>query len=191
MAIDRDTEPATGPLSVGQLAARGPVPRRQDGTRPVRSCIVPDPVIRMAEPADVPALAALRRGWTAENGDDAADEGFEARFADWYESEFARRISWLAEVSARPVGMMNLAVFERMPVPGRDAGTWGYLANAFVLRPYRSQGIGGLLLSALLAYADGRGYVRVVLRPSDRSIPFYNRAGFTSGDGFLVRRGTR
>jgi GNAT superfamily N-acetyltransferase len=152
---------------------------------------MPDPVIAMAVPADVPALAALRRAWTAENSDDVADEGFEARFADWHERESARRITWLAQVCGDPVGMMNLAVFERMPVPGRDAGTWGYLANAFVLRPYRSQGIGGMLLSALLAHADDHGYVRVVLRPSDRSIPFYNRAGFTEGDGFLVRHGTR
>jgi GNAT superfamily N-acetyltransferase len=161
------------------------------------------PVIRIAALADGPALAALRRAWTAENGDGAAeesegadrsesaDEGFGDRFADWYERESARRVCWLAEVSGDPVGMMNLAIFERMPAPGRDAGTWGYLANAFVLRPYRGQGIGGLLLTALLAHADDHGYVRVVLRPSDRSIPFYHRAGFTAGDGFLVRRGTR
>ena len=141
----------------------------------------------MAEAADVPALAALRRAWTAENGDAAADEGFEARFADWYERESARRVCWLGELSGQPVGMVNLAIFERMPRPGRDAGTWGYLANAFVLRQYRSQGIGGRLLSALLAHADDHGYVRVVLSPSARSIPFYNRAGFTANNGLLVR----
>ena len=61
--------------------------------------------------------------------------------------------------------MMNLALFERMPRPGRDTGTWGYLANAFVLAPYRDQGIGARLLTALLAHADDHGYIRVVLRP--------------------------
>ena len=84
--------------------------------------------------------------------------------------------------------MMNLAVFERMPRPGRDAGTWGYLANAFVLEPYRNQGIGRLLLDALLAHAEAEGYVRVVLRPSERSMRFYRRAGFTADGGFLVRQ---
>jgi GNAT superfamily N-acetyltransferase len=142
----------------------------------------------MAGAADVRALAALRRAWTAEKGDDAADDGFEARFADWYEREAARRITWLAEVRGDVVGMLNLAIFERMPVPGRDAGTWGYLANAFVLSAYRNKGIGGRLLSALLAHADDHGYVRVILRPSDRSIPFYNRAGFTVGEDYLIRR---
>lgn len=155
---------------------------------------MPDPVLRLAGSADGPDLAALRRAWTAENAADtadtageAADEGFEARFADWYQRESARRVTWLAEVAGDPVGMMNLAVFERMPAPGRDPGTWGYLANAFVLEPHRGQGIGGRLLAALLAYADARGYLRVVLRPSDRSVPFYRRAGFTENNGFLVR----
>jgi GNAT superfamily N-acetyltransferase len=148
---------------------------------------VPTPVIRIAVPADVPALAALRRTWTAETHGDVEDEGFEARFLDWHERESARRISWLAEVSGEQVGMMNLAIFERMPRPGLDAGTWGYLANAFVLRPHRSQGIGRLLLDALLAHADAHDYVRVVLRPSERAIPFYLRAGFTADGGFLVR----
>jgi len=148
---------------------------------------VPTPVIRIADSADGPAIAALRRAWTAEDQGDVADPGFEARFLDWYERESARRISWLGELSGEPVGMMNLALFERMPSPGRDSGTWGYLANAFVLEPYRNQGIGGLLLTALLAHADDHGYLRVVLRPSERAIPFYQRAGFTADGGFLIR----
>ena len=152
---------------------------------------MPTPVIRIADSADGPAIAALRRAWTAEDHGDVADDGFEARFLGWYERESAYRISWLAELSGEPVGMMNLALFERMPRPGRDAGTWGYLANAFVLAPYRSQGIGARLLTALLAQADDQGYIRVVLRPSERAIPFYQRAGFTADGGFLVRYAPR
>ena len=148
---------------------------------------MPTPVIRIADSADGPAIAGLRRAWTAEEHGDVADPGFEARFLDWYERESARRISWLAELSGEPVGIMNLAIFERMPRPGRDAGTWGYLANAFVLAPYRNQGIGAGLLAALLAYSDDHGYIRVVLRPSERAIPFYQRAGFTADGSFLVR----
>ena len=146
------------------------------------------PVIRIAGAADAAALAALRRAWTGEQHGHVDDEGFEARFLDWYERESARRVSWLAEVRGETVGMMNLAVFERMPQPGRDPSSWGYLANAFVLTACRSQGIGSLLLRALLAYADDHEYVRVVLRPSQRAIPFYRRLGFSADTGLLVRR---
>jgi GNAT superfamily N-acetyltransferase len=145
------------------------------------------PLIRMATVADAPALAALRRAWTGEQHGDVDDDGFEARFLDWYEREAGRRISWVAEVSREPVGMMNLAVFDRMPQPGRAAGTWGYLANAFVLAAHRGHGIGSLLLRALLAHADESGYVRVVLRPSQRATPFYHRAGFVADNDLLVR----
>jgi GNAT superfamily N-acetyltransferase len=115
------------------------------------------PVIRIAAAADGPALAALRRAWTTEQHGPVDDADFEGRFLDWYEREFARRISWLAEVDGTPVGMMNLAVFDRMPQPGRDAGTWGYLANAFVLAAHRDQGIGSLLLRVLLARGENHG----------------------------------
>jgi GNAT superfamily N-acetyltransferase len=149
------------------------------------------PVIRIAGAADAPALAALRRAWTAEQHGPVGDPEFEARFLDWYERESGHRVSWLAEVRGEMVGMVNLAVFERMPQPWREAGSWGYLANAFVLAAYRDQGIGSLLLGALLAHADFHGYERVVLRPSERAVPFYQRAGFTQATELMVRHRQR
>ena len=56
------------------------------------------PAIRIADADDAAALAALRRAWTAEQHGHADDEGFEARFLDWYERESGRRVSWVAEV---------------------------------------------------------------------------------------------
>jgi GNAT superfamily N-acetyltransferase len=147
---------------------------------------VPTPVIRIADSADGLAIAGLRRAWTAEEHGEVADPGFESRFLDWYERESARRVCWLGELSGEPVGMVNLAIFERMPRPGIEAGTWGYLANAFVLAPHRNQGIGTGLLEALLAHADDHGYVRVVLRASERAVPFYQRAGFIPDGDFMV-----
>src|SRR5215469_10091873 len=114
------------------------------------------PVIRVASPSDVPALAALRRAAAAERDGGLTDDGFEARFAAWYERESGSRVTWLAELAGVPVGLMSLAVFERMPRPGRDSGRWGYLGNAFVLPAHRDQGVGARLLAAVLAHADER-----------------------------------
>ena len=164
-----------------------------------------DAVVRRAGDADLALVARLRREWTREQdagpgapGDPAgpggapgapaglADPGFEERFEAWWARESSRRITWLAEVDRRPVGMMNLAAFERMPRPGRAASRWGYLGNAFVLAPYRNQGIGGLLLGAVLGHARDNHLARVVLSPSERSIPFYQRAGFGPADVLMV-----
>lgn len=145
--------------------------------------------VRIAAPADAPALAALRRAWTEEQHGLVADEAFEARFADWFERESARRVTWLAELAGEPAGMVNLTVFDRMPQPGRDPGRWGYLGNAFVRAACRNRGIGSALMGALLRYADEREYVRVVLSPSERSVPLYRRHGFAADGGLLVRPG--
>jgi GNAT superfamily N-acetyltransferase len=147
------------------------------------------PVVRLAGADDAPALAGLRRAWTTEQRGPAGDPGFEQRFFDWHDRESAARLSWLAEVSGQPVGMVNLVVLARMPQPGRDTGSWGYLTNAFVLSAFRDQGIGSALLGALLAHADQQRYVRVVLNPSERAVPLYRRHGFTAEHHLLVRPG--
>ena len=143
-------------------------------------------VIRRAGDADLPAIARLRRQWTMEQEGDRGDPDFEERFAAWWARESSRRIWWLAEVGHRPAGMMNLAVFERMPRPGRAPSRWGYLGNAFVLAPFRDQGIGGQLLGAVLGYAREHHLARVVLSPGERSVPFYQRAGFGPADVLMV-----
>jgi len=144
-------------------------------------------VIRQAGAADLAAIAALRSEWTQEWGGETDDPGFSERFADWFERESSRRVTWLAEADGRAVGMMNLAVFDRMPRPGQAPSSWGYLANAFVHGAYRNRGIGGKLLTALLGYADANRFARVVLSPSERAIPFYERAGFAPAESLLLR----
>jgi GNAT superfamily N-acetyltransferase len=148
---------------------------------------VGDTVIRRAGDDDVTAIARLRRAWVEEDDGPCGDPDFEDRFAAWYRDESPRRTTWLAETDGDLVGMMNLAVFARMPAPGRPPGRWGYLSNAFVLARYRNRGVGRQLLDALLAEAAELSLARVVLRPSPRSVPFYARAGFGTADMLMVR----
>ena len=144
-------------------------------------------MIRRAEFADLAAIIELRREWTREEHGDIADPDFEENLTAWFGREWSRRIMWLAEEGDRPVGMMNLAVYERMPRPGRALSRWGYLGNVFVLAAYRNRGIGSQLVSAALNYADRNGFVRVVLSPTERSIPLYERAGFGPADALMLR----
>ena len=144
--------------------------------------------MRLATVDDGPAVAALRLAWTEEQSGPVPDVTFEARFAAWWETEAGRRLTWLAHGPDGPVGTVNLAVFERMPRPGRVPARWGYLGNAYVLPAWRSRGIGTALVGALLAYARAEGFVRVVLAPSERSVPFYRRAGFGPADSLLLQR---
>jgi len=148
--------------------------------------------IRRATVADRAAIAGLRRAWTEENaGHPVADPTFEERFEAWFEREHDQRVTWLAHAGAEPVGMLNLLVFSRMPFPldddTRRPTQWGYLANCFVAAAHRDGGVGGRLVAACTAYADDHGFARIVLSPSERSVPFYARAGFEPATSLMVR----
>ncbi|SOD74393.1 L-amino acid N-acyltransferase YncA [Jatrophihabitans sp. GAS493] len=139
----------------------------------------PPITIRLARPADTAALARLRHGWSEENaGAPIEDTSFNEEFAQWFADEADRRATYLAESAGLAIGMMNVVVFQRMPRPAQPSTCWCYLGNAFVLPDYRNRGTGRQLLEAVLGHAQAINAVRIVLAPSERSVPFYERAGF-------------
>ena len=144
--------------------------------------------IRTAGPGDAAALATLRALFLG-RGD--SDEAFAGAVAAWIEEEGDRRTTWLAERDGAAIGMASLFEYRRMPKPGLPASRWGYVSNMFVREEARDAGVGAALLDAVIAAAEERGYARLVLSPSERSVPFYARAGFrvpdSAGDRLLVR----
>ena len=150
--------------------------------------------VRVATDRDRDAIATLRRAWTEENlGAPIADDTFGPRFEEWFEREHDQRVTWLGLVGDEPVAMLNLLVFTRMPSPRPPGSTrptrWGYLANFFVRPEHRGRGLGSRLLDACATYADQHGFARVVLSPSERSVPLYTRHGFAPATTLMLRPG--
>jgi GNAT superfamily N-acetyltransferase len=143
--------------------------------------------VRIAAPEDVAALAVLR----AEG--QATSPEFADRMAAWLAAEGERRTTWLATLDSSPAGMASLLEYRRMPRPDAASSCWGYVSNMYVSASLRGRGIGTALLQTVVATADDRGYVRLVLSPSERSVPLYRRAGFVDAgpragaDRLLVR----
>jgi GNAT superfamily N-acetyltransferase len=133
--------------------------------------------VRVATPGDLGAVARLRWGPRAR-----AERGFEQRIAAWLADEGDRRTIWLAELSGEAVGFASMLEYRRMPRPDRPDRCWGYVANMQVREDVRNRGIGAALLEAVIAAAAERGYIRLVLAPTDRAVPFYRRAGFVVPD---------
>ena len=139
-------------------------------------------VVRIAGVDDVGALTRLRRLWTEENaGAPIDDAGFDAAFADWMEVERPTRTFFVVELDGTAVGMANVKRYDRMPVPGRPAGVWGYVGNVFVLPAHRNDGVGAALMRTLEELAWDAGMEHLRLAPSPRSRPFYDRFGYTAG----------
>jgi GNAT superfamily N-acetyltransferase len=143
--------------------------------------------VRRAGLDDVTALTRLRESWIDEqHGGPVDDPGFGGVFAAWFEREAEHRLTWLAELGDTPVGMLNMLVFTRMPKPARRISQWGYVANVYVDAAHRDAGLGRILLDAATAHAREHDFARVVLSPSERSIPFYERAGFVPATSLMV-----
>jgi len=150
--------------------------------------------VRVASYDDRVAIAALRRAWTEETllgsgqGAPIPDDDFQQRFDAWLEREQDQRVTWLGLVAGEPAGMVNLLVFTRMPRPGQDLRRWGYPANRYLRPEPRNRRLGARMLAACTSYADEQGFVRIVLSPSERSVPFYVRGGFEPATSLMVRR---
>ena len=135
---------------------------------------------------DITALAHLRAAWITGEATSVEDD-FTAHFHRWFEQERQHRVFWLARLDGRAVAMVNLSRFDRMPSPGREPSCWGYLGNMFVRPDAQKQGVGAALLAVALSWADEQGLVRVVLNPTEVSVPLYQSQGFRAENNLLVR----
>lgn len=108
----------------------------------------------------------------------AEDRDFEPRFREWWARERHHRHAVVAHHGHSPVGMANGQVFSRMPAAGRPPAQWLYAANVFVAERHRRRGVGRALVEALVDFARSRSMVRVVLAPSEMSVPLYESLGF-------------
>jgi GNAT superfamily N-acetyltransferase len=138
--------------------------------------------IRQADIDDVDELARLRAAWREQ----VASSDFLAVFREWFLREQLSRWWWIAFDDLEAVGMVNVKLFDRMPSPDRPASRWGYLANLFVAPARRRDSVGAALIGAVVDRATTEGLVRLVLSPSELSVPLYGRHGFRPATDLLL-----
>ncbi|MGE7437639.1 GNAT family N-acetyltransferase [Kitasatospora sp. NPDC001175] len=150
-----------------------------------------DVVIRRAEFADAPALAAMRWRFKAEEGGDEVpqnEEEFVAECEGWLRARMAGpwRV-WLAEVGGRPCGHVFVCLVEKVPSPYQDSEALGYVTNFYVTPEQRNRGLGRALLEEVTRYAHAHRLDTLIVWPSERSAPLYRRCGF-DGPGELLEQ---
>ena len=83
--------------------------------------------------------------------------------------------------------MASVVVMSRMPRPGTDTRSWGYVHNLYVLPSHRDSGVGAELMAAAIDACRADGYEHLVLHPRSRAVPFYERLGFAPAVDLLQR----
>lgn len=145
--------------------------------------------IRQAIPEDAPTLARLRWDDSTEDGPPATlpDAAFAAGFAEFVRAALAsdQWVIWIAESDGRVVGHLYVQVVGMVLRPGRIARRWGYVAAVYVVPEARDKGIGARLLRRVIDWAEVEGLEFLLLWPTERSVPLYERAGFVRGSDVL------
>ncbi|TWS26263.1 GNAT family N-acetyltransferase [Tsukamurella sputi] len=139
---------------------------------------------------DAARVATLRYAWARTSGatTEPMDDGFVDAVRDWWIRD-GRTVFLAGEFSLTGGGaaaMVTLHEYRRMPMPGADSTAWGYVGHLFVLPAARREGYGRALVEAVQQAARDRGYRRLVLSPSDESVPLYRRRGFRAADELMV-----
>lgn len=141
-------------------------------------------IIRMGTPSDAPRLAALRLEFRASIGSPEEDaDAFLRRCSAWMESRLAPDSSWrawLAERDGEIIGTVWIELIEKMPNPIAEPEENGYLTNFYVVPRARGCGVGTALIDAALAWCRERVVHAVILWPTKRSRPLYERHGFAA-----------
>jgi len=140
-------------------------------------------VFRLAQEADLPALAANR--WRLRTEEEGVPAGVDqAAFLRHCEAFLraalhdARWALWVAEDEGRIVANAFVQVVAKVPRPGRFDDAIGYLTNVYVEPEERGRGLGALLLRRVTAWARDRDLELLVVWPSERSRTLYGREGF-------------
>jgi GNAT superfamily N-acetyltransferase len=112
--------------------------------------------------------------------DAAAYEGFLREFVNLSRAgpRHGELFHWVAADGDKLVAAMSVVVVRKVAEPGGLNGRWGYLTNCYALPEIRNSGVGSALLASIKAWAVGERLELLVVWPSDRAYPFYERSGF-------------
>lgn len=147
--------------------------------------------VRAARPEDLPAVAALRWSWVAdEQGDPdvVPRDAFVTELVRWAHEHRDSHRCLVAERDGELVGMAWLAITARVPSPRSLDRRTCDLQSVYVLPAHRSDGVGHALVEAAAAEAAALGAERIVVHSSERAVSLYDRAGFSSSPLLRDRR---
>lgn len=146
---------------------------------------MPD-LVRVATAEDARSLAAMRAEMDAEAGI-AEPANFRDDFVTWFQSPVNHWTVFVAEADGEVVGTLWMAFMTRVPRPSEPvAAPLGRLTNFFVTPNHRNRGIGSALLSAAADLARSEHAELVLVWPSERSVPLYERHGYAPPSDLLV-----
>jgi GNAT superfamily N-acetyltransferase len=144
--------------------------------------------IRQATLSDADELAQLRWTFSSPTQQTAQPlDEFRGPFTAYLAGALADGwVIWVAEAAGHIVGNMYVQPVDKLPRPGRFGHRWGYVTNVYVVPEMRNSGLGAALMAQVQNWAREADLEFLLLWPSERAVPFYQRTGFTLDQDALI-----
>ena len=84
----------------------------------------------------------------------------------------------MVEENGAVIAHMAVQVHEGVPRPAVPIDRWGWLTDCYTIPGERNKGHGSRLLATIREWAAQEGFELLLVSPSEKSVPFYSRAGF-------------
>ncbi len=144
----------------------------------------------MAREDDLTELASMR--WDFRTEEEPAPVGMSRETFVAACQEFLRRglhdgrwTYWVAEREGQIIAHIYVQRIAKVPKPSRLDDAFGYVTNVYTRPAYRGQGIGTALMERVQTWACEQDLELLIVWPSETSVSFYQRAGFTADNDIL------
>ncbi len=95
-------------------------------------------------------------------------------------------VYWVAETEGAIVAHVFVHTIRKVPSPRQLGVAYGYVTNVYTKPEYRNSGVGSALLKKVEEWARQQDLEFLILWPSERSVPFYERAGYLPASDVVV-----
>ena len=92
---------------------------------------------------------------------------------------------WVAAENGLIIAHIYIAKIKKVPKPQEFDGAWGYTTAVYCISEYRNKGIGSALMEKVKEWCVNQKLELLIVWPSERSVPFYERAGFNGANDVL------
>lgn len=148
--------------------------------------------IRFGEKRDYLQLAEIK--WLHMEDDDISynenklkgvdKERFIYDFISFLENDNNYKI-FIAEEKDVIIAAMYLCVIPKLPKPNRNSANIAYLTSVYTRKEYRNQSVGTKLITYIKEYAYKNKCELLFVWPSEKSVDWYCRNGFSSENEIL------
>lgn len=141
-------------------------------------------IYRLADKEDAPQLVQMRWDFQMEEREIDPKYDRQAFFEEC--SEFVEAgissndwACWVAEENGDIVSHIYVRRIRKIPKPKRSWDEIGYVTNVYTKPQYRGKGIGKHLMEKVKEWAVECDLELLIVWPSERAVPFYEREGFS------------